>query len=883
MARMNHPNIVTVYDFGQIGDLYYLLMEYVDGVNLRQTLRAGRLAPREALAIVPQICDALQYAHDQGVVHRDIKPENVLLDRSGRIKIADFGLAKLLGKGPDDFTLTHTQQVMGTPRYMAPEQIERPSSVDHRADIYSLGVVLYEMLTGELPLGRFDPPSQKVQVDVRIDQVVLRALEKSPDRRYQRASEVKTELASAASWPLAALPPAHASAPAHTPIWQTPAPATKYDSGGYPAGVPLGQVLGVAIGMIVGVLVATASLAMLIYGMIVTPALSGAWWGWVGGAFGGVIGGLGSLAGSYNTYRQLAGAEDLMRSPRVTWFDWMMRGYLVVGLLVLGVPAVAHLAGSDPGRFWPLYLLGGIATLQSALFVAWRMLIRMSVAGQVAAEPGYLQAIAWPTLAMAGLWLLAWADVYYSAPAMRPGEGGITRRIEFFRDWQQGVVLSGLVAVPLFLLVLAGWRTWGPRHALAGQTPRVPFPFAAPGWLWGVAGLALLSLVLPWFRLEIEPGAEAVLSAADVFHESDDRRGAGVSTVVTAEHLKNIAAMPAGWRYAHRGIQLEPAFVGAALLVFAVVMGTTAFRRLPLVRVIFLLAFGTVPLLMTTSLLHNAAQQRESLVVDDTTEEGLLLFASRTHGQQPQTVAPWRRSIATEFRVRPAVGMFVSLAACALAIFFGVTEWCWAGSSLVAPPAPEQAKDAAAATRPAVTPLDPVREAIRRRVAGPAIGLIVAGLLNLAPLLLALLAIPARTDTFHLGACSGEFPGSQLSLAAAPAFQRFPVVAAHPSLAATPGLPGRVLPFLLAQASPDASTTAWALVLMVLFVGSLATSVVLIVGGWQMMRLRWYGLAIIAAIVALLPCSVSWLIGLPIGIWALVVLNKPEVREAFQS
>ena len=176
-------------------------MEYVDGVNLRHALRAGRLAPREALAIVPQICDALQYAHDQGVVHRDIKPENVLLDRTGRVKIADFGLAKLLGKGPDDFTLTRTQQVMGTPRYMAPEQIEKPTTVDHRADIYSLGVVLYEMLTGELPLGRFEPPSHKVQVDVRIDEVVLRTLEKEPERRYQRASQVKTELASAASWP----------------------------------------------------------------------------------------------------------------------------------------------------------------------------------------------------------------------------------------------------------------------------------------------------------------------------------------------------------------------------------------------------------------------------------------------------------------------------------------------------------------------------------------------------------------------------------------------------------------------------------------------------------------------------------------------------------
>jgi predicted Ser/Thr protein kinase len=178
LARLNHSSIVTVYDYGQLGGFYFLLMEYVDGPNLRQLMRNERIAPREALAIVPQICDALQYAHDQGVVHRDVKPENVLLDRTGRVKIADFGLAKLLGASPADFTLTHTQQVMGTPRYMAPEQIERPSTVDHRADIYSLGVVLYEMLTGELPIGRFAPPSQKVEVDVRLDEIVLRSLEK---------------------------------------------------------------------------------------------------------------------------------------------------------------------------------------------------------------------------------------------------------------------------------------------------------------------------------------------------------------------------------------------------------------------------------------------------------------------------------------------------------------------------------------------------------------------------------------------------------------------------------------------------------------------------------------------------------------------------------
>jgi predicted Ser/Thr protein kinase len=193
LARLNHPNIVTVYDFGQAGPYYYLMMEYVDGLNLRQSLR--QIAPDQALAIVPKICEALQYAHDEGIVHRDIKPENILVDKKGRVKIADFGLAKLLGRAPEDLRLTHSQQVMGTPHYMAPEQIEKPLTVDHRADIYSLGVVFYEMLTGELPVGRFPlPSSTKSGIDVRLDDVVLRTLEKEPQRRYQQASELKSEV-----------------------------------------------------------------------------------------------------------------------------------------------------------------------------------------------------------------------------------------------------------------------------------------------------------------------------------------------------------------------------------------------------------------------------------------------------------------------------------------------------------------------------------------------------------------------------------------------------------------------------------------------------------------------------------------------------------------
>ncbi len=192
LASLSHPSIVTVYDSGRAGERYYLMMEFVDGANLHQMIHGNELKSSQALEIVSQICDALQFAHEAGVVHRDIKPENILVDKQGRVKIADFGLAKILdqpGKGP---RLTGAYQVMGTTHYMAPEQLERPLEVDHRADIYSLGVVFYELLTGELPIGRFQPPSNKVQVDVRLDDVVLRTLEKEPHLRYQKVSEVRT-------------------------------------------------------------------------------------------------------------------------------------------------------------------------------------------------------------------------------------------------------------------------------------------------------------------------------------------------------------------------------------------------------------------------------------------------------------------------------------------------------------------------------------------------------------------------------------------------------------------------------------------------------------------------------------------------------------------
>jgi hypothetical protein len=213
LAGLQHKNIVGIHAAGRSGPHWYLLMELVEGSSLRQLIESGEVEPRLALSIVGQVCDALQHAHERGVVHRDVKPENILVARDGTAKILDFGLAKMVGQEPRVHTLTLTGQVMGTLRYMAPEQYERPLEVDHRADIYSLGIVLYELLTGEVPMGAFAPASQKAKVDARVDEIVRRSLEREPAMRYQHASDVSVDVArlgehAATTPPVPALGPA---------------------------------------------------------------------------------------------------------------------------------------------------------------------------------------------------------------------------------------------------------------------------------------------------------------------------------------------------------------------------------------------------------------------------------------------------------------------------------------------------------------------------------------------------------------------------------------------------------------------------------------------------------------------------------------------------
>lgn len=208
MAKLNHPNIVSVYDFGTTteGHLYFV-MEFVEGTTLHHLIKSTGLKPNQALELIVHICEALQYAHTEGVVHRDIKPANVLVDTKGRVKVADFGLARVDAPTAEQWGQTMTGMVLGTPDYMAPEQ-KSGSRVDHRADIYSLGVMLYEMLCGQVPQGVFDPPSQRVSVDERVDQVVIRAMQQEPDRRYPNTAEMKTEVETIRSTPMPVQSPA---------------------------------------------------------------------------------------------------------------------------------------------------------------------------------------------------------------------------------------------------------------------------------------------------------------------------------------------------------------------------------------------------------------------------------------------------------------------------------------------------------------------------------------------------------------------------------------------------------------------------------------------------------------------------------------------------
>jgi eukaryotic-like serine/threonine-protein kinase len=193
VARLNHPNIVHIIDKGKAAGRYYFVMEFVDGTLLRQVIDSPQIQLTTKLEMIVQVCKALDYAHKNGVIHRDIKPTNILVDRQGNALVADFGIAQIVGTPEGEMTASDV--VMGTVSYMSPEQKISSTNVDQTTDIYALGVILYEILTGKKPLGHFKPPSElNSAVNKSFDSIVLRCLAQDPKDRYQTAVELKDAL-----------------------------------------------------------------------------------------------------------------------------------------------------------------------------------------------------------------------------------------------------------------------------------------------------------------------------------------------------------------------------------------------------------------------------------------------------------------------------------------------------------------------------------------------------------------------------------------------------------------------------------------------------------------------------------------------------------------
>jgi len=195
MARLNHPNIIGIYEFMETESTLYLVMEYVEGDIFERLINTRSFDLNEICAIITQVCSALHHAHENGVIHRDLRPGNTMLDQSGLVKVGDFGLARLMGEELFRRKMTETNLAMGTMDYVAPEQLEAGHPVDHRADIYSVGMMIYKLLTRILPRGSFVAPSKLVSnLDPRIDDLVIRCLQRDPANRYQHIAELWTEV-----------------------------------------------------------------------------------------------------------------------------------------------------------------------------------------------------------------------------------------------------------------------------------------------------------------------------------------------------------------------------------------------------------------------------------------------------------------------------------------------------------------------------------------------------------------------------------------------------------------------------------------------------------------------------------------------------------------
>ncbi|KAF0175239.1 MAG: serine/threonine protein kinase bacterial [Limisphaerales bacterium] len=661
LARLSHPNIVAVHEFGfaragglqppptaRAGDFQsppavspanapdgdfksparsqpetpnskpetpapafpYFIMEFVDGANLRQLGRAARLSPREALQIIPQICDALQYAHDEGVVHRDIKPENVLVDRRGRVKIADFGLAKIFGPDGDALRLTAEGQVMGTPHYMAPEQVERPLTVDHRADIYSLGVVFYELLTGDLPLGKFAPPSRKVSVDVRLDDVVLRALENDPARRYQQVSEVKSQVETISSQPNIAQ---RGEVPTPPPI---PPPGTglsKETAGRLPMLSPFRRATGWAV-FLTGLagFALLIGLAMMIGGAVVSealrtrPVMTGAQ---LAGVLGLVL--WFSWRRARASVEETKGADNTKSILRIAWTNFLL------GTVMVWLHLAPRLLGRTPQALEAqitatgLSLLGWIGLGMLSFGVLWlmrkrtgtqgflRSLAAMSLGLFVTAHGIFItQGNAWHTDSQPRLmeWQLAWLEAlgvlagWWALAAMRGQVVGIGWRVLAAVGALAAVVMPMLAAtwVGAGLLMrwfpaVRDWAQWGEsagfRLTLLSAAIVAVAGVGQRAWSWSQGkrelpghrlGLALACLVVAWVVSQHHSRVQAYASGtrrAAELQPGDVRLFQTHTTPIGSQGMSfagRVTGLRPGWRLNAGWVVLDGSGAGTA-------------------------------------------------------------------------------------------------------------------------------------------------------------------------------------------------------------------------------------------------------------------------------------------------------------------------------
>ncbi|MCP4674464.1 MAG: serine/threonine protein kinase [Deltaproteobacteria bacterium] len=194
LKRLDHPNVVKLIDSGHDGDNYYLVTEFVEGMNLAHYLRVKTLEIKRIVDIMSQVCAAITYAHANGIVHRDIKPANIVIS-DDTVKVLDFGLAQMAGMDSQITTLTRTDLAMGTFNYLSPEQRTNAKDVDERSDIFSLGIVFFEMLTGTLPIGSFEPPSEtRKDVPKKCNEIIRRSLNTDPRLRYQNVEAFRCDL-----------------------------------------------------------------------------------------------------------------------------------------------------------------------------------------------------------------------------------------------------------------------------------------------------------------------------------------------------------------------------------------------------------------------------------------------------------------------------------------------------------------------------------------------------------------------------------------------------------------------------------------------------------------------------------------------------------------